>query len=168
MITREFLELIKFSMLLELHTDTYLQMDFFNIALSRNYVDYDSRQQDSLLNPIFTNKSKEEENTLRADLVYKLSRTSEINFGGTAKLIEADYDILFPTFVTTFGDTLPVTNLTTENNYTKFGIYANYNSIFFSRLTTNLGIRSDIFTALNNQSLFQSQTFSFICTNRFN
>jgi hypothetical protein len=127
---------------------------FFNIALSRNYVDYDSRQQDSLLNPIFTNKSKEEENTLRADLVYKLSKTSEINFGGTAKLIEADYNILFPTFITTFGDTLPITNLTTENNYTKFGIYANFNTFLFNRLTTNLGVRSEIFTALNRKVYF--------------
>jgi len=127
---------------------------FLNIALSRNYVDYDSRQQDSLLNPIFTNKSKEEENTLRADLVFKLSKSSELNIGGTAKLIEADYDILFPTFVTTFGDTLPITDLTTSNNYTKFGIYTNYNTVLFNRLTTNLGIRSEIFTALNNKVYF--------------
>ncbi len=127
---------------------------FFKIALSRNYVDYDSQQKDSLLNPIFTNKSKEEENTLRADLVFKLSKTSELNLGGIAKLIEADYDILFPTFVTTFGDTLPITDLTTENNYTKFGIYVNYNSVLFNRLTTNLGVRSEIFTALNNKVYF--------------
>lgn len=127
---------------------------FFNIALSRNYVDYDSRQQDSLLNPIFTNVSKEEENSLRADLVFKLSKTSEINIGGTAKLIEADYDILFPTFVTTLGDTLPVTNLQTENTYTKFGVYTNYNTVFFNRLTANLGIRSEIFTALNSKVYF--------------
>ena len=72
---------------------------FFNLALSRNYVDYDSRQSDSLLNPIFTNKSKEEENSLRADLVFQLSKASELNIGGTAKLIEADYDILFPTLL---------------------------------------------------------------------
>lgn len=127
---------------------------FFNIALSRNYVDYDSRQSDSLLNPIFTNKSKEEENSLRADLVFKLSKTSEINIGGTAKLIVADYDILFPTFVTTFSDSLPVTSLKTENTYTKFGIYANYNSLLFNRLTVNLGVRSDIFTALNKKVYF--------------
>jgi hypothetical protein len=127
---------------------------FFNIALSRNYVDYDSQQKDSLLNPIFTNKSKEEENTLRADLVFKLSKTSEINVGGTAKLIEADYDILFPTFVTTFGDTLPITNLQTENTYTKFGAYVNYNILLFNRLTTNLGVRSEIFTALNSKVYF--------------
>lgn len=142
---------------------------FLNIALSRNYVDYDSRQQDSLLNPIFTNKSKEEENTLRADLVYKLSRTSEINFGGTAKLIEADYDIFFPTFVTTFGDTLPLTSLTTENNYTKFAIYANYNSLFFDRLTINLGVRSEIFTALNNKVYFSPRlSLSYALTNLTN
>jgi len=127
---------------------------FFDIALSRNYVDYDSRQQDSLLNPIFTNKSKEEENTLRADLVFKLSKTSEINVGGIAKLIEADYDILFPTFITTFGDTLPITNLTTENTYTKFGVYANYNKVLFNRLTANVGVRADIFTALNEKYFF--------------
>ncbi len=127
---------------------------FFNLALSRNYVDYDSRQSDSLLNPIFTNKSKEEENSLRADLVFKLSKASEINFGGTVKLIEADYDVLFPTFVTTFGDSLPLTSLKTENSYTKFGIYTNYNSLLFNRLTANIGVRSDIFTALNKKIYF--------------
>ena len=127
---------------------------FFNLAISRNYVDYDSRQSDSLLNPIFTNKSKEEENSLRADLVFKLSKTSEINVGGTAKLIEADFDILFPNFFTTFGDSLPVTSLKTENTYTKFGIYTNYNTLLFNRLTANVGVRSDIFTALNKKVYF--------------
>lgn len=127
---------------------------FFNLALSRNYVDYDSRQSDSLLNPIFTNKSKEEENSLRADLVFKLSKTSEINIGGTAKLIEADFDILFPNFFTTFGDSLPVTSLKTENTYTKFGVYTNYNTLLFYRLTANVGVRSDIFTALNKKIYF--------------
>jgi len=124
---------------------------FFNLSLSRNYVDYDSRQQDSLLNPIFTNVSKEQENSLRADLVFKLTKISEINFGGTAKFIEADYDIFFPTFVTTFGDSLPVTSLTTQNNYTKFGLYVNYNTLLLKRLTVNAGLRSDIFTALNEK-----------------
>lgn len=127
---------------------------FFNLALSRNYVDYDSRQSDSLLNPIFTNKAKEEENSLRADLVFKLSKTSEINFGGTAKLIESDNDILFPVFITSFGDSLPVTSLKTENTYTKFGVYTNYNTLLFNRLTTNIGVRSDIFSALNKKVYF--------------
>lgn len=142
---------------------------FFNLALSRNYVDYDSRQSDSLLNPIFTNKSKEEENSLRADLVFKLSKTSEINIGGTAKLIEADFDILFPNFFTTFGDSLPVTSLKTENTYTKFGVYTNYNTLLFYRLTANVGVRSDIFTALNKKIYFSPRlSLSFALTDLTN
>jgi len=128
-----------------------LEKGFFNIGLSRNYIEYNSRQSDSLLNPIFLNESLEEENTIRAELVYKLSDKSEINIGGTAKIIEANYDILFPTFVTTFGDSLPVSNIKTENTYTKFGVYINYNRILFNKLNLNLGLRGDAFTALNNK-----------------
>jgi len=123
---------------------------FINVTLSRNYVDYNSVQSDLQLNPIFLNKSLEEENSLRAELVYKLSDKSEINVGGTAKLIEADYDILFPTFITTFGDSLPVSAFTTENTYKKFGAYFNYNRLLFNKLNFNLGLRADVFTALNN------------------
>jgi len=142
---------------------------FFNLALSRNYVDYDSRQSDSLLNPLFINKSKEEENSLRADLVFKLSKTSEINIGGTAKLIEADFDILFPTFYTSFGDSLPVTSLKSENTYTKFGVYTNYNTLLFNKLTTNVGVRSDIFTALNKKVYFSPRlSLSYVLTDLTN
>lgn len=142
---------------------------FFNLALSRNYVDFNSRQSDSLLNPIFTNKSKEEENSLRADLVFKLSNKSELNIGGTAKLIEADYDILFPNFVTSFGDSLPITSLKTENIYSKFGVYTNYNATYYQRLIVNVGVRSDIFTALNKKVYFSPRlSLSYALTNLTN
>lgn len=142
---------------------------FFNLALSRNYVDFDSRQSDSLLNPIFTNKSKEEENSLRADLVFKLSNKSELNIGGTAKLIEADYDILFPNFVTSYGDSLPITSLKTENIYSKFGVYTNYNATYYQRLIVNVGVRSDIFTALNKKVYFSPRlSLSYALTNLTN
>ncbi len=125
---------------------------FFNIILSRNYIDYNSIQSDIQLNPIFLNNSLEAENSLRAELVYKLSDKSEINIGGTAKLIEANYDILFPTFVTTFGDSLPMSNLNTKNSYKKFGAYFNYNRLLFEKFNFNLGIRADIFTAINKST----------------
>jgi outer membrane receptor for ferrienterochelin and colicin len=104
-----------------------------------------------MLNPIFLNESLEEENTIRAELVYKLSDKSEINFGVAAKLIEANYDILFPSFITTFGDTLPFSSLKTENTYTKFGVFINYNRHLFNKLNLNFGLRGDAFTALNNK-----------------
>ncbi|HSR17506.1 MAG TPA: TonB-dependent receptor, partial [Ignavibacteriaceae bacterium] len=127
---------------------------FLNFTLSRNYIDFNSMQSDEQLNPIFLNNSLEEENSFRAEVVYILSDKSEINIGGSAKLIEADYDILFPFFITTFGDTLPVTNLKTNNNYQKFAAYFNYNRILFDILNFNLGIRGDVFTALNKKFEF--------------
>lgn len=132
---------------------------FYNISLSRNYTDFDSRQRDINLNPLFTNKSKEEENNLRADLVYQFSNRAELNIGSTAKLIEFDTDILFPTFITTFGDSLPITALNKRENFLKLGSYVNFNFKLWSRLTTNLGLRLDYFDALQ-QSTYLSPRFS--------
>ncbi len=123
---------------------------FINLALNRNYIKYNSIQSDIELNPIFLNKSLEAENSVRAELVLKLSDKSEINFGGSIKFIKANYDILFPTFVTTFGDSLPVSNFSSNNTYNKFGTYLSYNRLLFSKLNTNIGLRADIFTAINN------------------
>jgi hypothetical protein len=132
---------------------------FFNITLSRNFVDYDSQQRDSLLQPVFLNNSREEENKLRADLVYKITPTLELNLGGTAKLIEADSEILFPNFVTTSGDTLPINSLNTSNTYTKLGSYLNIHTYLFSRFLFNIGLRADYFNALN-KSFYLSPRFS--------
>ncbi|HSL90830.1 MAG TPA: TonB-dependent receptor, partial [Ignavibacteriaceae bacterium] len=132
---------------------------FYNISLSRNYTDFDSRQRDIDLNPLFTNKSKEEENNLRADLVYQFSNKAEINLGATAKLIEFDADILFPTFITSFGDSLPVTSLNKNENFLKLGSYVNFNFRPLSRLTTNLGLRLDYFDAINTNT-YLSPRFS--------
>lgn len=121
---------------------------YYNISLSRNYTDFDSRQRDVNLMPVFTNKSKEEENNLRTDLVYQFSSKTELNIGATVKLIEFDADILFPTFFTTFGDSLPVTSLNESENFLKVGSYINFNFTPLNRVTTNVGLRLDYFNAL--------------------
>ncbi|MCJ7553087.1 MAG: TonB-dependent receptor plug domain-containing protein, partial [Ignavibacteriaceae bacterium] len=136
-----------------------IEKGFFNISLSRNYTDFNTRQRDSLLNPIFTNKSKEEENNLRADVVYKLNNTSEINIGGSVKLIEFDADILFPTFITSFGDSLPITSLNKSENFLKLGSYFNFNFSPLYRLTTNFGVRADYFNAIKTKT-YLSPRFS--------
>ena len=123
---------------------------FLNFTLSRNYINYNSIQNDIQLNPIFLNKSEEAENSLRAEIAYKLSEKSELNFGGTVKFIEADYDIIFPAFITTFGDTLPASNFNNKDIYTKYSAYFNYNRLLFNRLNINAGLRADEFSAINN------------------
>ncbi len=127
---------------------------YMNLSLSRNYTDYDTRQSDTLFNPIFKNKSKEEENNLRLDVVQKLSSFLEFNYGLTAKLIEFDADILFPTFVTSFGDSLPITSLNKKDSFFKGGTYFNLNLLLLNNLITNFGIRADYFDAINNKYYF--------------
>jgi hypothetical protein len=124
---------------------------FINITLSRTFVDYNTQQRDSLLNPVFKNISREQENALRADLVYKFSPSTEITAGLTGKLLKFDADILIPNFVTSFGDTLPVNSLNTKDVYSKASAYVNLNHIFFGRLKTNLGLRFDYFSAINKK-----------------
>jgi hypothetical protein len=124
---------------------------FYTISLSRNFVDYDSEQRDTLLNPIFLNKSREGENILGADMVLKITKSSEINIGGDIKLIKFKADIKLPVFKTSFGDILQINSLKAEDNYLKFGLYTQYSNRVRERLHYNVGLRLDYFDALKTK-----------------
>ncbi len=125
-----------------------------DVTLNRNYVDFNTQQSDSLLNPIFTNNSLEKENTLKADLTYKISNTTELNFGGSAKLIDFETDIYVPEFVTTFGDSIATTDINANENYTKLAAYSNFNFLIFEKVNFNLGVRLDYFSPLKTKIYF--------------
>ncbi len=127
---------------------------FLDVTLNRNYVDFNTQQSDSLLNPIFTNNSLEKENTLKADLTYKFSNATEFNFGGSAKLIDFEADIFVPEFVSTFGDSIQTTDINADENYTKFAAYTNFNFLLFEKMNFNLGARLDYFSPLKTKTYF--------------
>ncbi len=127
------------------------QDGFLTLSLSRNFTDYDTQQRDSLLNTIFKNVSREGENILRGDVVYKLSPSSEINTGFIGKLIRFSADVKIPGFFTTFGDTLTVNSLTSNNIYSKFGFYTTYSTLLGNRIRLNTGLRADYFNAINER-----------------
>jgi len=127
---------------------------FVNLSLNRNYVDYDTRQSDSLLIPIFINNSIEKENTLKADLTYQLNKTIEFNAGGNIQFINFEADILVPEFITTFGDSIPLTEVAANEYYNKAAGYLNFNFSLFERLRLNLGARVDYFSPLTKPTYF--------------
>jgi len=127
---------------------------FVNLSLNRNYVDYDTRQSDSLLIPIFINNSIEKENTLKADLTYQLNKTIEFNAGGNIQFINFEADILVPEFITTFGDSIPLTAVAANEYYNKATGYLNFNFSLFERLRLNLGARVDYFSPLTKPTYF--------------
>jgi hypothetical protein len=128
-----------------------LSSGFIEVIASRVFTDFDTRQNDSLLNPLFRNKSLEAENSLRADLVYKISPHLEVNAGAASKLVRFDADVIFPSFLTTFGDTLPVTSLLAEEKFNKSSAYLNFNHYVFDRLRFNIGGRVDYFDPLDTK-----------------
>lgn len=120
------------------------------LSLSRNFIDYDATQKDSLLNPVFKNLSREGENEFKADLVFKPGDFSELNIGASAKFIKFSADIKLNSFRTSFGEVLDITSLATKNNFAKYGFYAQYSDVLFSRIMFSAGLRGDYFDGIND------------------
>ena len=127
---------------------------FLDISLSRNYVNYNSTQKDTLQNPLYTNLSTEAENSAKSELTLKVSSENEINIGAELSLIEFNSDVYSPSIVTSFGDLLDTINYKTNVNYFKWGGYLNYNSILSEKFLMNLGIRGDYFDGINTKYYF--------------
>jgi len=135
---------------------------FYTISLSRNFTDYDSAQRDSLLNPIFLNKSREGENELKGDLVLKLSKTSELNFGSSLKLVKFSADIKLPSFITTFGEAISISSVNTKTNFLKYNIYTQLNQVLFNKLRMSVGARLDYFNGIESKYNFNPRiSFSY-------
>lgn len=141
---------------------------YMNLRYYRNFTDFETRQSDTLLNPIFKNISKEEENNFQLDVVHKFFKNLEMNFGASIKLIEFDADILFPSFRTTFGDVLPDLTINKSRNFIKGASYINFNSNFYQKILVNAGIRFDYFNAIKNSSYFSPRlSLSYIVNDVF-
>jgi hypothetical protein len=138
---------------------------FINLSFSRDFVDFDTQQRDSLLVPLFINKSKEIENTFNAELTYKLSNKSDLTLGGDAKLIDFNANVLLPKYTTTYGDSLPTTAVDTSSSFFKGAAYLNFNSVLFDKLIANLGVRGDYFDALADKFYFSPRlSLSYLLT----
>ncbi len=128
---------------------------FYTASLSRSFVDYDTFQKDTSFTPIFLNRSKEGENELKLDLVYKVHGNAELNAGVSGKLISFNSNVIFPdNFITTFNDTLPKSNLSADTYFHKYAFYLQYSNLWFNRLRFNLGVRGDYFNEINKKMYY--------------
>lgn len=83
---------------------------YATLTLGRSYITFNGVQNDSLLRPIFTNRSKESETSLKTDMVMKLRAdgSDELSYGAQVKRVKFNSSIALPGFVSSFGDTLDV------------------------------------------------------------
>lgn len=132
---------------------------FYTIFLSRNYVDYDASQRDSLLNPIFLNKSLEAENNFKTEVVLNLSNKTELTFGGSIKDIKFNTDIKLPSYFTTFGESLLIDSLKYRNRFFKSSLFSNLSWMPSVQWLINIGLRFDNFNAIEKKN-YLSPRFS--------
>jgi len=126
------------------------------VTLGRTYVNYNGTQNDSLLNPIFTNTSKEGETILRGDGVFKLDSEgmTELSFGAIVKAVRFNTTVALPGYVTSFGDTLDVQVNDLELRGSKGGMYAQISRHLPAGFQLTVGGRVEYFSMINEKFSF--------------
>jgi hypothetical protein len=76
---------------------------YSTLTFGQSYIEYDTRQNDTVLQPIFTNRSIEHESSLRADLVFQLSKSTEFAVGLQAKAVRFFSRMYVAPFWTNYG-----------------------------------------------------------------
>lgn len=127
---------------------------FVTFTLGRSFIKYDGTQRDSLLNPIFANKSDESETSLRADIVYKATPSSELSVGAIVKRVRFRANLALPGFVTSFGDSLNIEVTDFATAATKGGAYVQFSQRFLDRLVLTAGGRLEYFDLLSTKFAF--------------
>ena len=122
---------------------------FFTATLGHSYVSYNSIQTDSLLNPIFTNVSTENETNFRTDLLWQPDAVTELSIGAQAKPVRFEATIALPGYVSSFGDTIGFSTRDTDTRGFKGAAYLQAVRHFFdARLHLTAGLRADYFDLL--------------------
>jgi hypothetical protein len=127
---------------------------YTSLTLSRSFVRYNGLQRDSLLNPIFANRSDEGETGLRGDVVYKISPAFEFSFGASAKNARFLSNLAIPGFVTSFGDTLRVRVSDYATRATKAASYVQLSGHPIEGVTLTLGGRAEYFDLTDRKFTF--------------
>ncbi|MEX2117906.1 MAG: TonB-dependent receptor, partial [Bacteroidota bacterium] len=130
---------------------------YSTVSLGQSSVTFDYRQADSLLQPIFTNRSEERESSIRGDVVWQVSKHSEISFGLQAKLIGFESDMDLRPFWTNFGQQISV-NAVYDTTAFKSALYAQYVRRF-GPLQLIAGLRGDYFNLIE-ENVILSPRFS--------
>lgn len=118
------------------------EQGYLSTTLGRTRIAYEFEQSDTLLNPIFSNSSLEDEFNLRLDALWRLSDGTELSFGSNAKTVDFRTDA----FLSLDG---PPLDVSLEERFYKGALYAQASRELIDELTLTLGGRLDYFNAID-------------------
>ena len=125
---------------------------FTTVSLGQTVTDFNTAQNDSLLNPVFRNRSREAETSLRTEVVYRATEATVLSLGGQQKFIGFDANIDLPPFTTSYGEVITV-NEYYKTTTTKSALYGQA-SQDIGKLELVLGGRLDAFNLLDEPLAF--------------
>ncbi len=122
------------------------------VTAAHTYMDFRYVQSDSLLVPIFRNISVEREASLRSDILFHASKSTEVTLGILAKVPDFSSNVTLRPFATSFGDSLGI-NASYGATAFKGAVYGQVSQdLGFGRLT--LGARVDYFNLIEHKVAF--------------
>ncbi len=123
-----------------------LPKGYTRVTLSRVETRYRSRQNDSLLVPIFQNNSRETQLSLRGDVLYQLGKGFELNGGLQVMRLSLDADVDLNAFIPNLQQQL-ILQTSLSIPATKSAAYLQASQLI-GGLRITLGGRLDVFSAL--------------------
>jgi hypothetical protein len=125
---------------------------YTTLTAGQTYLEFNYRQDDTDLQPVFINDSYESESMIRGDLVLQLSGHSEISAGLQGKVAIFSSDLFLHQSRSNFGDTFMIDALYDTTAF-KVAAYMQY-SYRFDRFSVSLGVRADYFNLISDKFAF--------------
>jgi hypothetical protein len=101
---------------------------------------------------IFDYNSHESDFNLKTEVLYRLSRNSNIIFGAGGRYIRFKNLLYVRADTTAFGDPLPALNIDIKSNFNKGSAFTQYSlKLFNDNVIFNAGVRYDYFSGINNK-----------------
>ena len=125
---------------------------YSTVTFSQLYTDYRYRQDDTLMNPIFTNNSFEREWSLKGDVTYEIVKTTELSIGIRSKIVGFNSNLRLPTFKSSYGKLISV-NSSFDTTALKAAGYLQL-SHGFERFRLIFGVRADYFDLIEKSFVF--------------
>ncbi len=129
---------------------------YFTATLGRTFSTFNSRQNDSLLAPLFNNSSAEGQNSLNINGELQLKPGSELSFGASVLYASRlHYQAAIQGFLRRDqnGIPQPLNIDTTFSNYSG-GAYCSYRTELLNSLSATVGARVDYYASINNEVCF--------------
>jgi hypothetical protein len=119
---------------------------YSEVSAAHTYMDYDYNSLETRTGlEQYTNRSKEQQVTVRNNNHYNIGKKDVLDFGFDTKFMFYNYDNRYFAYTDKFGNTTPDILINSKYNTTKAGVFASYTFEPLNNVSITAGARADYF-----------------------